>query len=97
VEYATYLPTEQEPWKVERSRFTRAAFAAVRKKVNHLASQFTEDLNIGAVWYAPEGASEILAGRFVVQSCKWQWSPTVLEQLSVDVSALDKNLEEELF
>jgi hypothetical protein len=96
-EYVTYLATEQEPWKIERSRHTRAAFAAVRKTVNHLASRFTEDLKIGAVWFAPEGASEILAGRFVVQTCKWQWSPTVLEQLSVDIAALDRNLEEELF
>jgi hypothetical protein len=96
VEYSTYLATEQEPWKVERSRQTRAAFAALRKTVNHLSSRFTEDLKIGAVWYAPEGASEILAGRFAVQCCKWQWSPAVLEQLGVDVAVLDRNLVDEL-
>jgi hypothetical protein len=97
VEYSTYLATEQEPWKIERSRQTRAAFAALRKTANHLSSRFTEDLKIGAVWYAPEGAPEVLAGRFAVQCCKWQWSPAVLEQLGVNVTVLDSNLESELF
>jgi hypothetical protein len=47
VPYPVYLAVEQEPWRVERTRHTKAAVSALKSSYPSCADRLHEDLNLG--------------------------------------------------
>jgi hypothetical protein len=94
--YPVYLAVEQEPWRVERTRFTKAAVSVLRSSYPACADRLHEDLNLGCVWLKFAGREDLQLGRFLVSDMRWVWSQSALSHIQATVDCLDPALMEAL-
>jgi hypothetical protein len=94
--YPVYLALEQEPWRVERTRYTKAAMTALRECYPAAVARLHEDLNLGCIWLKIPDRDDLQLGRFLVSELKWTWSESALEQIQAASGRLDAALLEAL-
>jgi hypothetical protein len=94
--YPIYLALEQEPWRVERTRYTKAAMTALRECYPTAVARLHEDLNLGCIWLKFPDRDDLQLGRFIVAELRWSWSETALEQIQATIGRLDPALHEAL-
>jgi hypothetical protein len=88
-QYSIYLAIEQEPWRVERTRYTKAAMTALRACYPASAARFHEDLNLGCVWLKFADRDDLQLGRFLIAELKWSWSESALALIQASLERLE--------
>jgi hypothetical protein len=88
-QYNVYLAIEQEPWRTERTRYTKAAMTALRGCYPAFTARFHEDLNLGCVWLKFTDRDDLQLGRFLISELKWSWSESALSSIQATLERLE--------